>query len=304
MNMGSGLYVFSTRAALAAGVLAALVLAGTALAGTWSNGIPIAIADSGSPPTVASSYPSQIVVSGEPTPSDVNVILNGFSHTFGDDVDMLLVGPQGQSVILMSDAIGDVASNLVLTFDDQAANFLPDEDPAATGSYKPTNYGPSSPDVCPNEPSTDAWPSAPAGPYGSALSLFNGVNPNGTWRLFIVDDCAGDAGSISGGWSLVFTSPTVVELASFSARTEKKGVLVRWRSASENGLLGFNVFRARGKTVTKLNHSLLRARGGATGRSYSFLDRGARRGRTYTYRLQSVSTAGKRAWIARTSVRP
>jgi subtilisin-like proprotein convertase family protein len=292
------------RGALTAGVLAALVLVGTALAGTFSNASPIAIVDSATPPTVASSYPSQIVVSGEPTPNDMNVILTGFSHTFGDDVDILLVGPQGQSVILMSDAIGDVASNLTLTFDDQAANFLPDEDPAASGSYKPTNFGPSSPDACPSEPSTDTWPSAPAGPYGSVLSVFNGVNPNGTWRLFIVDDCAGDAGSISGGWSLTFISPTVVELASFSARTQKKGVLVRWRSASENGLLGFNVYRARGKTLTKLNHSLIRARGGVTGRTYSYLDRSARRGRTYTFRLQSVSTAGKRAWIARTSVRP
>jgi subtilisin-like proprotein convertase family protein len=284
--------------------LVALVLAGTALAGTFSNSSPITILDSASPPTVASSYPSQIVVSSEPTPSDVNVTLTGFSHTFADDVDMLLVGPQGQSVILMSDAIGDVADKLTLTFDDQAANFLPDEDPAVSGPYKPTNYGPSSPDACPNEPSTDTWPGAPVGPYGSTLSVFNGIDPNGTWNLYIVDDCAGDAGSISGGWSLTFTSPTVVVLASFSAHRQGKGVLVRWRSASENDLLGFNVYRARGKTLTKLNRSLIAATGGTAGRAYSFRDRSARRGRSYTYRLQSVTTSGKRAWIARTSVRP
>ena len=288
-------------AALAFG---ALVLVASALAGTHSNTLLIAITDSASPPTPASSYPSQIVVSGELTPGDVNVTLNGFSHTFADDVDMLLVGPTGASVILMSDAIGDVASGLTLTFDDQAANFLPDEDPAASGSYKPTNYGPSSPDVCPNEPAVDSWPGAPTGPYGSTLSVFNGLDPNGTWSLYIVDDCAGDAGSISGGWSLTFTSPTAVVLASFSAQRQAKGVLVRWRSASENELLGFNVYRARGTTLSKLNHSLIRARGGATGRTYSFRDRSARRGRTYSYRLQSVTTTGKRAWIARASVSP
>lgn len=294
----------SVRGYLVVSVVAALVLAASAGAATFSNSAAITINDSASPPTQASTYPSQITVSGEPTVADLNVTLNGFSHTFGDDVDMLLVGPQGQSVILMSDAIGDVASNLTLTFDDQAANFLPDEDPAVSGSYKPTNYGPSSADACPGEPATDSWPGAPAGPYGSTLSVFNNTNPNGTWNLYVVDDCAGDAGSISGGWSLIFSSPTAVTLASFSAHKQGKAVVVRWRSASENDLLGFNVYRARGKALTKLNHALLRARGGADGHAYSFRDTKVKAGRTYIYRLQSVSTSGKRTWIGARTVKP
>ena len=289
---------------MAALALGALVLVGSALAATFSNTSAITIADSATPPTPASSYPSQIVVSGEPSVTDLNVTLSGLSHNFGDDVDILLVGPGGQTVVLMSDAIGDVASNLTLVFDDEAAAMLPDEDPAVSGAYKPTNFGRSSIDVCPTEPDPDLWPTAPAAPYGQTLSMFDNTNPNGTWKLYIVDDCAGDAGSLSGGWSLTFAAPTVVVLASFSAHKQGKKVVVRWRSASEPDLLGFNVYRARAGKLSKLNHTLIRARGGSAGRAYSFVDRSARPGRSYSYRLQSVSTSGKRAWLARASVRP
>jgi len=291
---------------LVALIVGVLAVVGGALAATFSNTNPITIADSATPPTPASSYPSQIVVSGEQTVTDLNVTLTGLTHNFGDDVDILLVGPQGHSVVLMSDAIGDVANNLTLTFDDEAPAMLPDEDPAVSGSYKPTNYGRSSLDACPTEPDPDLWPTAPASPYGSTLSVFDNTNPNGTWKLYIVDDCAGDAGALSGGWSLTFAAPTVVVLASFSAHKQGKKVVVRWRSASEPDLLGFNVYRARARAgkLSKLNHTLIRARGGSAGRSYSFVDRSARPGRSYSYRLQSVSTKGKRAWLARTSVRP
>jgi len=126
------------------------------------------------------------------------VTLKGLSHTWPDDLDVLLVGPGGQKVLLMSDAgAGNDINNVTLTFDDAAASNLPDNSAIGSGTYKPTDFV-----------TGDTFPSpAPAGPYGTALSVFNGLNPNGTWSLYVLDDEAGDSGSIAGGWSLDFTFP-------------------------------------------------------------------------------------------------
>src|SRR6185503_1794692 len=135
--------------------------------------------------------------------------LKGLSHTYPDDLDILLVGPAGQKVVLMSDAGGGTdISNVTLTFDDGAASSLPDSAAIVSGSYKPTDFV-----------TGDIFPSpAPAGPYGTALSAFNGLNPNGAWSLYVLDDEVNDGGSISAGWSLQFTflttSNPVVALSS------------------------------------------------------------------------------------------
>jgi len=146
----------------------------------------------------ASPYPSNINVAGVAgTVTKVTVTLNNLNHTFPDDVDVLLVGPGGQRVLLMSDAGGspDVV-NVTLTFDDAAAGSLPDAAQLVSGLFKPSNFGAGDPFPAP----------APAGPYGSALSVYNGINPNGTWRLYVVDDQGGDIGNINGGWRLRITT--------------------------------------------------------------------------------------------------
>ena len=55
---------------------------------------------------------------------------------------------------------------------------------------------------------TEAWPApAPTPLYGAGLSLvFNGTNPNGTWKLYVVDDQSIDSGMITGGWALTIAT--------------------------------------------------------------------------------------------------
>jgi len=122
------------------------------------------------------------------------VRLNDVAHTFPDDLDVLLVGPGGENLILMSDAGGDTDSdNVNLVFFDDAETRIPDQGPLISGVFKPTNIDDGSADVFP----------APAPPPSAArkLSTFNGTDPVGRWRLFLVDDKANDVGSLD-GWSI------------------------------------------------------------------------------------------------------
>jgi subtilisin-like proprotein convertase family protein len=179
----------------------------------------------------ASSYPSSINVSGlTGFISKITVTLSGLQHTFPDDVDILLVGPQGQKVELMSDAGGNRSiSNAELSFDDDAPSYLPDFGTITSGTYKPSNFFEQS----------DAFPvPAPAttvtAPYGATMLSFNGANPNGNWSLYVVDDCSGDAGQIVNGWCLsIATSsaggplPSLISGAINSSDPTEKGRLAR-----------------------------------------------------------------------------
>jgi Ca2+-binding RTX toxin-like protein len=189
-----------TLRVLVVSAVAVLVAAQTAAAQTaFSNTTPIVIPGSG--PAPAAPYPSTINASGlSAAVTDVDVTLNNVTHTFPDDFDVLLVGPQGQNVIVMSDAgNGDPGiTDATLTLDDSAPGSIPDEAPPAPGAYKPT-------DVVDLGQENDTFdPPAPAGPYSTQLAAFNGTNPNGTWSLYVFDDATFDSGDIE-GWSLRIT---------------------------------------------------------------------------------------------------
>jgi subtilisin-like proprotein convertase family protein len=194
---------------LATMALALLLASGVALAvttvvtETFSNTSPIDIVDGTASNEIspANPYPSEITVSGlhQGSIRDVNLKLRGFTHHFPDDVGVLLVGPDGQRALVMSDVGGtpDVSAT-TLTLDDEAANSLPDNTQITKGTFKPTQGTPGE-----TNPVPEAFPSpAPAGPYGTDLSVFDGTNPNGTWELYVLDDSNGDKGNIRGGWSL------------------------------------------------------------------------------------------------------
>jgi len=165
-----------------------------------SNSAPIMINDN----AAASPYPCTITVPNMAgTITKVTVQLKDLNHTQQNDLDILLVGPSGQTVVLMSDAGGNAdASNADLTFDDASlVSLTTTAAPIPTGTYKPTNIGPND---------AFAAPAPATATYGSTLSVFNGTNPTGTWSLYIMDDRANNTGSISGGWrlSLEITAPS------------------------------------------------------------------------------------------------
>lgn len=159
----------------------------------FSNSAAITILDFGT----ATPYPSTINVSGlGSSVSAITVTLTNMNHTFLADVDILLVGPTGAGVILMSDVGGINIVNATLTFNDAAATGLPTT--IVTGTYRPTNNG-----------AGDFFPApAPSGSFTTALSTFTSTNPNGTWSLFVRDDASADTGAITGGWSLDITAIT------------------------------------------------------------------------------------------------
>jgi subtilisin-like proprotein convertase family protein len=279
---------------LAIAAIAMLLLAPSAAGGTpFSNTSPITIPLNG----VANPYPSTLAVSGlNGVISNVTVTVRGLSHTYPDDVGLLLVGPTGAKVELM-DGAGDTAaaSNLTLTFADAGVASLPCAigSSLASGTFKPTDC----------YPSQESYPApAPPGPHGQSLSAFNGTNPNGTWRLYVSDFSSGDGGSIASGWTLDVTvaAPTAVHIVTFRARAINRGVELRWRTAAEAGLLGFNVYREAVGRRVRLNRSLIAAHGTGAGSStsYRFIDRGAKRGTLFRYRLEAVANDRSRRAVA------
>ncbi len=146
-------------------------------------------------------YPSTIDVRGfnKGQILDVNLTLKGFTHPFPADVDMMLVAPNGKSSIVMSDAGWELpVTDLMITLDDEAQTPLPDEDPLANGSYHPANFAIGGRDTF--------APPAPQNVIASSLAVFKGLNPNGQWRLYVVDDTNVGPGMITGGWSLTVTA--------------------------------------------------------------------------------------------------
>lgn len=172
---------------------------------------PITINDVG----VANQYPSTVNVSGRTgVVTKVTVALNGFSHTFPDDVDIMLVAPNGANAIILSDVGGEATTESVdITLDDAAVASLPDVSQINSGTYKPTNFDPNDPFVSP-APSTSA---------NTALSTFNGIDPNGTWRLYVIDDTEGDQGNIANFTLTIQTAPTTAANGTLKGRVTTAG---------------------------------------------------------------------------------
>lgn len=180
---------------------------------TFSNSGAIEISDvnAGTEPEPAVPYSSDIDVIGlSGVVTQISVTLNGLSHSSPDDLDMLLIGPSGQTFHFWSDVGGaNAVENVSVTIADSGESALPDSGAIVDGTtYRPFNA----------DTNGDEFPvPAQGGPYnepgsvGTATfaSVFNGLTADqvsGTWNLFVTDDTDGNGGSIARGWSLNITT--------------------------------------------------------------------------------------------------
>lgn len=225
---------------------------------SFTNSTPIEATETGAfAPFAASPYPSAITVAGVAGPiSKVTVTLRNLTHAFVSDLDILLIGPAGQKAMLMSDAGGNgPVSSVTLTFDD-AAPPIPDAGPLTSGVFGPRDYGGLPPDEFPAP--------VPIGPFPTALAAFNGVNPNGVWSLYVVDDLGGDQGRIAGGWSLnLFSSQATCCSSSPRLLIARSGanVLLRWPAAATNFTLEAKASLNPGTTWSSVPNQVMTANG-------------------------------------------
>ena len=222
-NYGEGLDTFPAPAPAPSGASALSTFDGTSPAGTWSlfivddfagdsgsvNGWGLAITASSSAGThicfgggpIGDPYPSTRTVSGlSGDVADVNLDITGLSHEVPYGLHLLLVGPGGQNLVVMSGAGGAFGSRaLDFTLDDEAAAALPEDEKIEPGSYRPADYGTENP----------FEPPAPVPSGASALSVFDGTDPNGEWRLFAATTW--DTPGVIADWSLdiTMTPPTI-----------------------------------------------------------------------------------------------
>jgi subtilisin-like proprotein convertase family protein len=175
---------------------------------TFTNESTIAIPAVGSSGAFgpADPYPSTIAATGFTSKariSDVDLTLHGLSHGFAHDLFILLVAPGGRNAVVMGEAgingFESAMDDLTLTLDDEADEALPVDEPFTSGAFRPLNN--SELDLQFIFPAPAPTPSDDV-----ALSTFDGINPNGEWRLFIVDNGGGSTGSLADGWSLEITA--------------------------------------------------------------------------------------------------
>jgi len=177
---------------------AALLAAPAALASDWtSDGNGLGIIDNAYDGSLGSMQGISIVVSGEGTIlDDIDVIMD-ISHTWVGDLVFKVEAPNGAVVFLVSRAgyaeTGDngggccgYSSDLFLgtayEFDD------------ASGTSSESGFGPGA---------TVRHSSGFSETHG--LTSLNGIDPNGTWTVYIGDAAGGDVGTYD-GFTLQITS--------------------------------------------------------------------------------------------------
>jgi hypothetical protein len=136
--------------------------------------------------------------------TDVRVTLTGIQTNTAangiEDFDVLLVGPQGQKIILFSFVCNDTNGPVDFKFTKEASGTLPQGDTTlcTSGTYLPSDFSQAGRGYILDSP-------APAPPYSTDLNTLNGVNPYGEWTLY-AEEFQGQQGGTIASWTLEITT--------------------------------------------------------------------------------------------------
>jgi hypothetical protein len=248
-------------------VLTALVAAlavAVATAGTYTGSITNSDATHTNFANFAGGGPSAC----GPTPAYPGTNTNNGAYHYDTITEVNTTGSDQCVTISVSDVTGAGSSGV------SAYAYL--------GSFDPSNLG--------TNYAGGANSQIPVGGSGS----FGVTVPDGQTLVVEIEEYIAGTGAASYTVTISGLTPTAVQMRAFTAAPVARGIMLRWRTASEGGVLGFNVYRGAGARARKLNHSLIRTKGSPAGASYSWLDRGAKSGSRH--RLQVVNADGSRRW--------
>lgn len=201
--------------------IAACVLAAASLGIAGSASATVFTSPTGAGSGNGSAPPANLLVHGlSGTVTGVSATLGNLTVEVGgdsSDLDILLVAPQKQSSILMSDVCGPPLINQTYTFTDAAPTALtPGGCPS--GTYKPSDH---------NDGIGDGFfAGAPLPPYVASMAAFNGTSPNGIWSVYLSDDTLNAKGGGFSAWSLNIET-TGTQLQAAKKKCKKKGKRVK-----------------------------------------------------------------------------
>jgi len=215
-------------------------------------------------PTVNSSVTEPVDSTG--AIYDINVLNVNITHTSISDLKLSLISPKGTTAVLVN-SVCDTAQNMLLSFDDQSK--------IATIPCPPTT-------------GESVQPSSP-------LSIFNGENAFGVWKLRINDLFSGNGGKLN-SWGLQICRTSLVTLPvsweSFTAnKQEDNTVILKWTTANElNNLIFFVEKSSDGVNF----NSIATFKGAASNKTindYQYNDASLSNGIVY-YRIKQIDVDG------------
>jgi hypothetical protein len=115
--------------------------------------------------------------------------------------------------------------------------------------------------------------------------------------LRVGTDIVGGSATFNAAFSLTGSSVTAATFASASAKSTKRGVLLRWRTASEADTLGFRIYRRQAGKYLRITRTIVPAQGAIAGAGYRYVDRTAPRRGLLRYRIQMIDRDGSRSWF-------